>query len=112
MQDLEGRSVLVTGAGRGIGLAIARRLARDGAHVVIGDIDADSAEAAAGEIRSAGGSAAAFRCDVSDPSQSAAAVDFACVQFGRLDVQVNNAGVCGFSLSCRSGLPTGTSSTT
>lgn len=93
MQEMKGRSVLVTGAGRGIGLAIARRLARDGAHVVIGDIDADSAEAAAGEIRSAGGSAAAFRCDVSDPSQSAAAVDFACVQFGRLDVQVNNAGV-------------------
>ena len=93
MRSLEGSIALVTGAGRGIGRAIALRYARDGATVVITDIDLASAEAVADEIRSGGGTATSMRSDVSDPAQSAAAVDFAIDRFGRLDVLVNNAGV-------------------
>ncbi len=93
MRALEGSIALVTGAGRGIGRAIALRYARDGATVVITDIDLASAEAVADEIRSGGGTAISMRSDVSDPAQSAAAVDFAIDRFGRLDVLVNNAGV-------------------
>ena len=93
MRSLEGSIALVTGAGRGIGRAIALRYARDGATVVITDIDLASAEAVADEIRSGGGTAISMRSDVSDPAQSAAAVDFAIDRFGRLDVLVNNAGV-------------------
>jgi meso-butanediol dehydrogenase / (S,S)-butanediol dehydrogenase / diacetyl reductase len=93
MATLTGLTALVTGAGRGIGDAIATRLARDGATVVVADIDLDAAEAAAARIRSAGGTAQAHRVDVSDPGQSAALVDLVYERHGRLDVMFNNAGV-------------------
>ncbi len=84
---LEGRRALVTGGASGIGAAIARRLAAEGAEVVIGDVAVDAAEALAAEI---GGRAVGF--DVADPEQAAAAVTGA----GTLDVLVNNAGVDDF----------------
>ena len=81
---LEGRSALVTGGAKGIGEAIVRRLAAEGAHVWIGDIDTDGAERVAAET-----GAEAVALDVTEPESARAAVETA----GRLDVLVNNAGM-------------------
>jgi 2-hydroxycyclohexanecarboxyl-CoA dehydrogenase len=81
---LEGRTALVTGGAKGIGAAIARRLAAEGADVTIGDIDVDGAAEVAGEI---GGES--MRLDVTDNDSARAAVD----AVGRLDILVNNAGM-------------------
>ncbi len=80
---LEGRKALVTGGASGIGAATARRLAAEGAQVVIGDVDTDGAERVAGEI-----SGTAARLDVTDPASSAAVVD----EHGPFSILVNNAG--------------------
>jgi len=93
MASLEKCVTLVTGAGRGIGRAIALRYAREGATVVAADIDEASAKAVAEEIRALGAAGEAARVDVSKPEQSAAMVERAAERFGRLDVLVNNAGV-------------------
>jgi len=88
--DLSGKVALVTGAGRGIGRAIAGALAGSGAAVAINDIDAASAERAAGELA---GGAPAFPADVADPDAVARLVKAVTVHFGRLDILVNNAGI-------------------
>jgi meso-butanediol dehydrogenase/(S,S)-butanediol dehydrogenase/diacetyl reductase len=93
MGKLDGSVALVSGSGRGIGRAIALRYAREGAKVVVADLDPGSAKAVAEEIQSLGSQADAFQVDVSDPKQSAAMVARAVDRFGRLDVLVNNAGV-------------------
>ena len=93
MGTLTGNFALVTGGARGIGRAIALRYAREGATVVIADINEAGARSVAEEIRSLGGTAEAFHADVGDPQQSAAMVDRFADRFGRLDVLVNNAGV-------------------
>ena len=89
---LAGKHALVTGAGRGIGLAIANALAREGAAVAIADLDGGRAETAAASVE---GRALAIRADVADPDSVAAMVGTALEAFGRLDILVNNAGVGG-----------------
>ena len=112
--ELSGRVALVTGAGReaGIGAAIAQRLAAEGCRVVVTDIAAsnanaaakgssansDSADGVAAAIVEAGGTATAVHCDVLDEDSVQAAVEHAKSEYGRLDILVNNAGI-GFLMS-------------
>jgi NAD(P)-dependent dehydrogenase (short-subunit alcohol dehydrogenase family) len=92
----ERRTAIVTGGGSGIGLAISARLAADGLAVAIFDRDADSAEAAAGKIAAAGGSAVGVTVDVTDRAQIDAGVEEVVARLGRPTVLVNNAGLDGF----------------
>ena len=88
------RTAIVTGASRGIGAAIAQRLARDGIAVIVnyaGDVQA--AEAVVSGIRTAGGRAEAVKADVSDPAAARRLFDAAEKSFGWVDVIVNNAGI-------------------
>lgn len=89
------RVAIVTGAARGIGKAIATRLAMEGAAVVIADVDRDAAELAATELEAAGRKVMVSALDVSDPGQVAAAVQSVLQRFGRIDILANNAGIVG-----------------
>jgi meso-butanediol dehydrogenase/(S,S)-butanediol dehydrogenase/diacetyl reductase len=93
LSKLAGCIALVSGAGRGIGRAIALRYAREAAAVVVADIDEAAARAVADEIRALGAAAESMQVDVGQPEQTAAMVQRAAARFGRLDVLVNNAGV-------------------
>ncbi len=92
--ELQGKVAVVTGGSRGIGKAIAKTFAREGAHVVVNYVQA-SAEASrvVEEIRMAGGSAISVMAEVSQRVQAQKLVDEAVKTFGRLDVLVNNAGI-------------------
>ncbi|AXK36466.1 SDR family NAD(P)-dependent oxidoreductase [Streptomyces armeniacus] len=113
MWRFEGYTALVTGAGRGIGEAVAGRLAAEGARVLVTDLDTERAERAAAALNarqaaggsagpgpggsgrgSTGGEAAAMGCDVGDRTAVEAAVAYAVERFGGLDVLVNNAFSC------------------
>lgn len=91
--DLSGRVALVTGAGRGLGRAIARSLGAAGAEVACVDIDAGALAETADAIRNAGSRAETFTCDVTDSARVNEVVDQVVKQMGRLDILVNNAGI-------------------
>ncbi len=91
--DFAGRVAIVTGAGRGMGRAVAARLAAGGAKLVVNDLDADSAERAAGALRESGAEALATPGDVTSSADVARMVASALGRFGRIHVLINNAGV-------------------
>lgn len=91
--DFSGRVVLVTGAGAGIGRAIAQSFARHGAVVAACDVARESAEAVASELVAGGGRARAWAVDVADAGQVKVVCDAVVTELGGLDVLVNNAGI-------------------
>lgn len=91
--DLSGRTAVVTGGGRGIGAAIARGLAAQGAAVIVADRDRETATATAHGIREAGGEAASVVTDVTNAASLSAALDEAEHRFGNFAILVNNAGM-------------------
>ena len=93
MGRFDGKVVIVTGAGQGLGRAYAEALAAEGASVVIAEINEGNAKDVAEAITSAGGTALAVRTDVTDPDSCAAMVAAAVERFGTVDVLVNNAAI-------------------
>lgn len=90
---IEGKIALVTGAGQGIGRAIALRLAQDGASIAIADLDEKKMQAVAAEVKEIGRKATTFKADISDRKQVYAMVDHAEKELGGFDIIVNNAGI-------------------
>jgi NAD(P)-dependent dehydrogenase (short-subunit alcohol dehydrogenase family) len=90
---LDGKVAVITGAGRGLGRAGARLFAREGAKIVLGDIDAESTERTVKEIEADGGEALGVMTDVTDEGQVEALIAAAVDRFGKLDVMWNNAGI-------------------
>jgi meso-butanediol dehydrogenase/(S,S)-butanediol dehydrogenase/diacetyl reductase len=91
--SIDGKVVLVTGAGQGIGRAIALRLASDGAHIAVVDVNHNKMSAVAEEVRTLGRKAATFKADVTKRDDVYAAIDHAEKALGGFDVMVNNAGI-------------------
>ncbi len=89
---VQDKSIIVTGAGGGIGEGIAKRLAAEGAKVIVNDINTISGEKVVADIVACGGTASFFAADVSKSDQVQALVAAAVQRYGRLDVMVNNAG--------------------
>ncbi|CAN6219837.1 unnamed protein product [Urochloa humidicola] len=93
-QRLPGKVAVITGAASGIGAATAREFVRNGAKVVLADVQDDLGRALAADL-GGGDSASYTRCDVTDEAQVAAAVDLAVARHGKLDIMFNNAGIVG-----------------
>ena len=93
VDGLEGKVALVTGAGQGIGEAVAKALAEQGVHVAVADINLDKAESVVSSIRNFNGDAHAFKLDVRDYSAVKATVDQLYTQNKRIDILINNAGI-------------------
>jgi NAD(P)-dependent dehydrogenase (short-subunit alcohol dehydrogenase family) len=92
---LKGKSAIVTGGARGIGLAIAKALMREGASVAIADVNADGAKEAAASLGETDGRSISVAVNVADPASVSAMVASVIQAFGRIDILVNNAGVGG-----------------
>jgi len=93
MDRFTGRTVVVTGGGGGIGGASCRRFGAEGARVAVLDVNLETAQATAAAVNAAGGTAAAFRCDITDRASVDAAVAGVRSELGPIDVLVNNAGI-------------------
>lgn len=93
--EFQGKTVLVTGAGSGIGEACAVQLAEAGANVIVADMNETEAERVVSAIRASSGAATAFKVDVSDPVAVKAMIDFSVATYGGLHGAVNNAGIGG-----------------
>jgi 3-oxoacyl-[acyl-carrier protein] reductase len=92
VQRFLGKVAIVTGAGSGFGEAIANRFAREGAAVIVADIDGDRAERVTRDIEALGGKARSIRTDVSDAAAVRAMIESAVSSYGGLDILINNAG--------------------
>ncbi|KFF13524.1 short-chain dehydrogenase [Chryseobacterium soli] len=97
MGILENKVAVVTGAGSGIGLAIALTYAKEGAKVIVSDINEEHGAQAVEQIKSSGGEASFVKADTSDPAQVEALVNSTVEIYGRLDIACNNAGIGGES---------------
>jgi 3(or 17)beta-hydroxysteroid dehydrogenase len=93
MTRIPGKIALVTGAGSGIGAAIAQRLAEEGAHVVVADLDLSKAKSVAKQITATKGHATAITLDVRDEASWKKTIDAVVAKHDRLDILVNNAGI-------------------
>jgi short-subunit dehydrogenase len=91
--DIRGEVAVVTGASRGLGLLLARELARHGCPLIICARDAAELERAAGQLRAAGAEVTAVACDVTDEASARLLVDTALERYGRLDIVISNAGI-------------------
>lgn len=98
MRRLEDKVAIVTGSGRGLGAATAVRLAQEGAHVVVNDLNADNAQETHRKVTELGRTALLSTHDVSQHLAAKALIDEAHVKFGRIDILVNNAGITRDSL--------------
>lgn len=92
MNRLEGKNAVITGAASGIGRAAAAMMAREGANVLVADLDAVRARDVAGEIRETDGHAVGFGVDVMDEDSVAAMIESAVTEFGGIDILCNNVG--------------------
>ncbi|HBN26383.1 MAG TPA: hypothetical protein DD405_02815, partial [Desulfobacteraceae bacterium] len=92
MGKLDGRSIVITGSGRGLGKGFAIEMAKEGASVVVNDID-DSANEVVNEIKAQGGKAAAVIAGVGTKEVAEKLVNTAVSEFGKIDVMINNAGI-------------------
>jgi len=101
MSGLQAKRAIVVGGASGIGRAIADKLADDGAHVVVADLDGDRATAAAAELERAGGRAVAVRCDMANEPDVVALVEATIAAFGGVDVLVNSAGLTSWAVMQR-----------
>lgn len=97
MTEIAGKAAVVTGGGSGIGMGLAKELARQGASVAIADINLANAEKVAGEIRAAGGTAVALHCDVCDRASIAAVKAAAVAALGPVTLVFANAGATSFT---------------
>src|SRR5215203_2173371 len=92
---MKNKTVIITGAASGIGKAAALLFAKQGANVIVSDIQETEGKATAENIIATGGKASFFKTDVSIPEQMEALVEFAVKKYGRLDAAINNAGIGG-----------------
>jgi meso-butanediol dehydrogenase / (S,S)-butanediol dehydrogenase / diacetyl reductase len=96
-QSIKGKVALITGAGQGIGRAIALRLANDGADIAVVDLNEEKTKAVADEVQAIGRKATTFRADVSKRDDVYAGIDHAEKELGGFDIMVNNAASRRFS---------------
>jgi NAD(P)-dependent dehydrogenase (short-subunit alcohol dehydrogenase family) len=97
-KQLEDRVALVTGGARGIGAATALRLAEEGVHLCVCDVNLDSVQETIDAIHALGREAMALKCDVANSDEVEAMIEKTVGQFGRLDILINNAGVLSSAL--------------